>query len=208
MSTERLCPGPGDIEPICFNLDTKVALSHAQGIVDKLELSDGVKPAIGLIIPSKYDPNRILYGLRNPMYSGEFPDAWGLPSTSMSIEMLLNLVNPNGEINIEKTTEAIDILTNKKNKLPGISLYPEKIIGWTGRIRQRRDGYDGDYYLIMVDIRTKPVNPNVVPPYSVAYSEFRWLTPTEHMEVVTNNPSKACGACSALAYEAFLKERQ
>lgn len=202
---ENLYPQPDDIKPTCFVFNPEIALSHAYGFVERFKLSEGIRPAAALIIPSEVNTNQILYGLRDPLYSEEFPNAWGLPSTSISIEMFKNLCDKEGRMNLGGVREAIDLLTNKKQKLPRAVLTPEKIVGWTGRLRFK-NGYDGNYYLIMVGILTSPVNPNDIPESSVAYSEFRWLTPKEHMKVVEETPSKACGACSALAYQVFLKE--
>lgn len=204
---ENLCPSPVDIEPTCFTFDPEKAFHHAQSIIETLRLADGVRPAIGLIIPSTFDTDRILYGLRDPLYNDEFPNAWGLPSTSITVEMFRNLVSDQGEINTSVASEAIHLLANKKQKLPNLFLLPDKIVGWTGRVRLERDGFKGDYYLIMVDVRTKPIDSNVIPQVSIAYTEFRWLTPEEHMKAVEENSSKACGACSALAYQAFLEGR-
>lgn len=202
---ESVCPNPADIEPLCFSLDTERALAHAQSFVDKLGLKDGIRPAIGLIIPSKSNGDQILYGLRDPLYSGEFPNAWGLPSTNITVEIFRNLTTQNGELNIQGVTEAINIVTNAKQKLPNISLVPERIVGWMGRLRLERDGYNGDYYLIMVDIRTTPIRPEAIPNSSIAYSEFTWLTPGDYMRSVEENPNRACGACSALAYQDSLR---
>lgn len=204
---ERLCPNPADIEPVCFNLDPERALGHAQSIVDQLQLADGIRPAVGLIIPSALDEERILYGLRSSQ-SSEFPNAWGLPSTSISIDMFRNLMTQDGEMNPKTTAEIINILTDKKRKLPNLSLVPEKIVGWTGRARLQGNRYDGNYYLIMVDIKTAPVNPEVIPNSSIAYSEFNWLTPKDHMRAVEENPHRACGACSTLAFQAFLNNNE
>lgn len=202
---ENPCPHPLDIEPTCFTLNQERALIHAKGIIEKAKLPDGVRPTIGLIIPSERNPRKILYCLRDPLYSREFPDAWGLPSTTIPIEMFRKLAKPNEEMDDQSVSEAIDQLVNKKQKLPNVSLHPEEIVGWTGRIRYKRDGYDGDYYLIMIDIRTAPVDPDTIPSSSVAYTQFNWLTPEEHMKVVEQHPTRACGACSALAYQAFLQ---
>lgn len=204
---ENPCPSPLDIEPTCFSLDPKRALAHAQSIVNKLGSAYGIKPAVGLIIPLVSDPTRILYGLRDPMHSDEFPNAWGLPSTSITIEMFEGLVTRKGGINIPGAEEVIELLSKKKQKLPNSSLSPDQIVGWTGRVRSKRNGYREDYYLLMVDIRTKPISFEESPQPSIAYTEFRWLTPEEHMKIVEENPSKACGACSALAYQAFLEEK-
>lgn len=202
---EILCPDPLDLEPTCFTFNSENVLNHARTIVKRAGLKDGIKPAIGLIIPSSGDDKRILYGLRSPL-SSDFPNAWGLPSTSIPIELLTSLVTNEGEMNHACVLETINILTNRKQKLPDVILQPEKIIGWTGRIRLKMNGFDGDYYLVMVDIRTASVDPQHISASSVAYSEFRWLTPEEHKKLVEETPSRACGACSALAYQAFQKE--
>lgn len=200
--SEDLCPQPEDIEPVCFDFCPEKALAHAEKYVERFEL-DYIRPAIGLIIPSLLNPNQILYGLRNPMYKEEFPNAWGLPSSSIPINLCQRLTLSNGEMNTQAVLEAINILADKKQKLPHILLFPERIVGWAGKVRFRSAGYDSNYYLIMIDIRTRPVSPNDIPSSSVAYIKFSWLTPDEHKKIAESSPSKACGTCSALAYEAF-----
>lgn len=199
------CPHPKNIEPVCLNFSPSTALAHAQRYAEKFRL-DSVRPAIGLIIPSALNPNQILYGLRNPKCSEEFPNVWGLPSTSISIYLCRKLALPNGNMNTQVVSEVIDVLTNKKQKLPHVSLVPEKIVGWTGRIRLRSAGYNGNYYLVMIDVRTRPINPNTIPKSSVAYTEFSWLSPDEHKKITEDSSSRAYGACTALAYEVFQHE--
>lgn len=192
--TNEACPAASDIEPTCFDFDASVAWNHAQTVCEALELPrDAVQPAIGLVIPNQDNSYAILYGLRSSVYHTEFKDTWGLPSIGLTREELFQLGEPG---------PAGAILARlSQRKLGGVRLEPDRIVGWTGRIRLTRNDpqFTHDYYLVMVDIKTTPVDPRELPPNSDAYTQLRWLTPKQHTEIVQTSPQHACGACSELA---------
>ncbi len=201
------CPQPFDIEPTCYSFDPEAALKHPRGILKIVfpertigDIEGMIKSAVAFVIPSKVDPNKYLYGLRSPD-SREFPNAWGLPSTGLLIESFRGLVNAEGKINTQEINAAISKMLESKGQITSETLIPQDIIGWTGRLRGPNSGFATDYYLLMVDVRTQPIDPDSVARFTDRYTEFAWLSPQEHMKMVEQTPSKACGACSALVYD-------
>lgn len=192
------CPKSYDIEPTCFEVIPAVAINHAKSICEQMGMpSSSIRVATGLMIPNAKNPSKILYGLRDPQFHTEYKDTWGLPSAGMSQDEFLNLdTDPN----------SIQVVMKKlaQNKLNGVELTPDKFVGWTGRLRSPNvdPQFTEPYYLIMVDLITKPVDPSNIPMSTPAYSSLLWLTPQEHAEIVTASPKKACGACSQLAFAA------
>ena len=192
------CPKSYDIEPTCFEVNPPIAINHAKSICEQMGMtSSSIRVAMGLMIPNAKNPSKILYGLRNPQFHTEYKDTWGLPSVGMSQNDFLNLDTDQNSIQavMEKLAQ---------NKLNGADLTPERLIGWTGRLRSPKvdPQFTEPYYLIMVDLITKPVAPSKIPKSTPAYSHQIWLTPDEHAEIVTASPNKACGACSQLAFAA------
>lgn len=189
------CPSPYDIEPACFSLDAPRALSHARMVLEQTGLpKENLRVAVGLVIPNAHNGEQILYGLRDPQYHKEYRDTWGLPSMGITPDDLLASQEdgvPFGQIPARVG----------ERKLGGIALAFDHIVGWTGRLRLTRHDpqFASDYYLIMVDVRTKPVFPNAVPEMTTAYTQLQWLTPEDHTALVLSTPSRACGACSDLA---------
>lgn len=200
------CPQPFDIEPTCFEFNAQNAWNHARGILsltfpekEPYEIDMMIEPAVAFVVPSAYDASKYLYGKRSPD-SDEFPNAWGLPSTSITKEQI-HLLDRSGTINPEIGEQIVMKLRQKKGELTTQTLNPQKIIGWTGRLRGPNNGYDHDYYLIMVDIQTDPIDPQSVASQTYKYTEFQWLTADEHNDLILQSDSKACGACSALVFE-------
>ncbi|MFZ5844926.1 MAG: hypothetical protein ACOY0S_00465, partial [Patescibacteria group bacterium] len=188
-------PSVFDIEPTCFSLDPTRALSHAYLILERSGIAkENVQIAVGLVIPSATNPDQILYGRRDPLYHTEYQDTWGLPSTGISQEEFL--AAGVGGAGLQPVPSRIG-----ERKLGGLALEFDQVVGWAGRLRLT--GVDPqfarDYYLILVDVQTKPIVPSSVPGQTVAYREFRWLTPQEQVQLVLASPKKACGACSELA---------
>lgn len=189
------CPSPCDIEPACFFLDAPRALSHARMVLEQTGLAkENLRVAVGLVIPNALNKEQILYGLRDPQYHNEYRDTWGLPSMGITPDDLL--ASQKDGLAFGQIPERIG-----NRKLSGLALEFDHIVGWTGRLRLVR--YDpqfaSDYYLIMVDVRTKPVLPDAVPETTTAYTQLQWLTPEDHTALVLATPNRACGACSDLA---------
>lgn len=194
---------PVDVQPVHFNLDPESAFNNATRICEHMGIPiSSIKIAMGLVIPNLEQPEKILYGLRNPDYHTEYPDTWGLPSISMSHDEFLAL---------NKGDEAVHQVMNRltQAKLAGISINPDRVIGWTGRLRlpYRDPQFEKDYYLIMVDWKTKGINPKSIPTSTPAYLELRWLTPEEHSDIIKTTPTKACGACSQLVCAAVQQNK-
>ena len=193
------CPNPSDFEPMCFQVDPLRALDHARGVCRQLGLPDqAINVALGVVVPSLENPEKILYGLRSPQYHTEYKDTWGLPSIGLSIDEFLKSGADNNVLD--------GILTRIcERKLPGVQLQFDRTIAWTGRVRlhQRDHQFLNDYYLIMVDVKAKQISQKGFPAASAAYTEFQWLTPDEHTALIMQAPNHACGACSDLASLAF-----
>lgn len=202
-SPESVCPSPFDIEPTCFNLEPQVALEHARRVCRDANIpEESVRTAMGLVIPNHHDQGRILYGLRDPEYHTEYRDTWGLPSIGVGTDDFLRFTD-----NSPIPSSVTDRLSQLK--LGNIPLQPERIVGWTGRLRLTHQDpqFETDYYLILVDVKTEPVHPDLLPTNTAAYKELRWFTPEEHAQFVETTPHQACGACSELASLADRLER-
>lgn len=206
-SITEACPQPFDIEPTCYSFNPETALKHARNILQitfpeksAVEIEAMIQPAVGFVIPSTLYPDKYLYGLRSSD-SKEFPGAWGLPSTSVSIDDFKNLVTKDEVINPQVAEAVITKMLRSKGQITKSPLIPDKFIGWTGRLRGPGNGFARDYYLILADLKMMPVDSDGVSESTPRYTEFAWLSPQEHMVMVENTPSKACGACSALVYD-------
>lgn len=192
------CPQSWNIEPTCFDVIPAVAMKHAEGICQQMTIpKSSIRVAMALMIPNANDPTKILYGLRNPEFHTEYKNTWGLPSVGMQQEEFLKL-----DTDLEATLAVMQRLAH--NKLDNVELAPDRFVGWTGRLRSPKvdPQFPELYYLIMIDVVTKPVDPRSIPMSTLAYSNLLWLTPQEHAAIVTASPTKACGACSQLAFAA------
>lgn len=191
-SIQENCPSPFDLEPMCFTVEPARVYNHARSVCQRISLPE-IRVALGVAIPNEEYPKRILYGFRNPQYHTEYRDTWGLPSGSLTIEEFLRSGNPGV---IPQILQRISGL-----KLGGIPLQLDQRIGWTGRIRLHENNPQivGDYYLVMVDVKVNPMPSDSFPSASPAYTEFKWLTPDEHTDLIIKTPNHACGACSDLA---------
>lgn len=189
------CPQSYDIEPSCFTLDPKRALAHAKMILETSKLPPrNLGIAVAVVIPNQRHPEQILYGLRGPNYHTEYCETWGLPSMGITEN---DLLETEGDERVFK-----DILARiGQRKLGGLILKYDLVIGWTGRLRLQKNDpqFKTDYYLIMVDIRSAPIDPDILPERSNAYVDLMWLTPEAHTALVQTTPLRACGACSDLA---------
>lgn len=192
---EENCPSPYDLEPMCFTVKPSTAVEHARSVVAQMKLpADSVRVALALVIPNQENPQKILYGRRDPQFHTEYKDTWGLPSVGLTIdEFLESENNPN--------TISAFLQRISERKLGGSPLTYDRPVAWTGRIRLNKTDpqFASDYYLIMVDVKTQPQDPQSIPKRSAAYSEFQWLTPEEHTTIIKQTPTQACGACSELA---------
>lgn len=189
------CPSPFDIEPTCFTFDPSRVLAHARMILESTDLPQkDLRIAVGLVIPSKNNPHEILYGLRDPSYHSEYRDTWGLPSMGISEDEFANAGLQGGRL------DHVPQRMSEK-KLGNTHLEFDHVVGWTGRLRLSRidPQFTSDYYLLLVDIQTKPLDPTSVPEQTEAYRQLRWLTPDEHTALIRATPLRACGACSELA---------
>ncbi len=189
------CPSPSDIEPACFSLEAPKALSHARMVLEQTGLpKENLRVAVGLVIPNAANLEQILYGWRDPQYHSEYRDTWGLPSIGITPEDLL--AAQDDSLAFGQIPQRVG-----ERKLGGMVLEFDHVVGWTGRLRLvRQDSqFTSDYYLIMVDVRTKPVWPDALPEKTPAYTRLQWLTPQEHTALVVATPNRACGACSDLA---------
>lgn len=200
------CPQPFDIEPTCFNFDGQEAWNHARDILSLTfpgknpdEIESMIEPAIAFVIPSAHNSDEYLYGKRSPD-ADEFPDAWGLPSVSITKDQFSQL-DKNGQVDQNTGLETVMKLRQKKGKITSSTITPKRIVGWTGRLRGPTNGYGHDYYLIMVDVQTDPIDPDSIATNTHKYTEFRWLTPDQHMDLTSQAENQACGACSALIYQ-------
>jgi len=195
VETIAACPSSFDIEPTCFDVNPTLAVRHAESICEQMGMpSTSIRFAMGLMIPSRADSSKILYGFRNPEFHTEYKSTWGLPSVGMSREEFLDL-----DQDADVATAVVNKLT--ANKLDGVELAADRLVGWTGRLRGPNvdPQFTEPYYLIMVNLATTPADPTAIPNSTQAYLNLEWLTPEEHADVVTTSPKKACGACSQLA---------
>lgn len=192
------CPQSYDIEPTCFNVVPSVAIRHAEDICKQMDIpTSSIRTAMALMIPNASDPTKILYGFRDPAFHTEYRNTWGLPSVGMTQDDFLKF-----DTNPEAVEQVMQKLAH--NKLNDTELAPDRFVGWTGRLRSPRvdPQFLEPYYLIMTNLVTKPLDPRNIPISTPAYSKLLWLTPQEHVEIVTASPNKACGACSQLAFAA------
>lgn len=189
---------PVDFEPLCKDYFPDEAIGIAEDIL-KSETNPTIICALGLIIPNLLDQKRILYAKRDPKTNIEFPNSWGLPSISITKKELLSLGDGEGNMLMPKSQPLVDRISI--NKLQKIVLEPDKFQAWTGRYRSSSDPrFNQTYYLIMVDISTKPIEPRQLPLRTSQYSNFAWLTPEEHKQLVSQTDMQACGACSQITH--------
>lgn len=195
-----------DIEPTYDWYEPLFAFIHAQTILKATypdypieQIRQMIHPAVGLLIPSSQDPQKILYVLRDAG-SKEFPNAWGLPSTGIDIEQGFRLKGPNEQPDTDTFHGIVEQMLTRKGRFTSAKLIPKDFLGWTGRLRGPQNGFAEEYYLVMIDIVTQPVDPDTICTTD-RYPDFQLLTPEEHHSLITHWPNTACGACSTLVYE-------
>lgn len=196
VKSVETCPDAFDIEPMCFDVDPQRAVAHAAEISKQFGIGGDrpVRVAMGVVVPSAEQPGKILYGLRRPDYHTEYKNTWGLPSIGVDTQVFAAFGQDGNGYRAE-------LARVSERKLAGVPLIFDRPVAWTGRLRltANHPEFTENYYLVMVDVKTKPVSPSILPSETAAYSQLRWLTPDEHTALILRTPTRACGACSDLA---------